>query len=81
MYKLVGEPLPKVICFHGKGALLLLGILHAIWKTMGQLVHAFNKIQANSAEDFRDDDITDVGQRKHLFFCLVVSFLLLLGDF
>lgn len=58
------EPLPKVIHFHGQGALLLLGILPALCKAMGQLVQASKKTQANSAEDSRDGDIIDAGQRK-----------------
>lgn len=33
----------------------------------GKLVQASNKIQANSAEESRDDDIIDTGQRKHFF--------------
>lgn len=64
------EPLPKVKCFHGYGALLLLGILHAICKALGQLVQDSNKIQANSADDFRDDVVIDA--RKHHFKIIIV---------
>lgn len=47
---------------------MLLGMLHATCKVTGQLVQASNKIEAHSAEVFRDDDIIDAGQGKHLFF-------------
>lgn len=47
---------------------MLLGMLHAICKVVGQLLQVSNKIQAKSAEVFRDDDIIDAGQRKHFLF-------------
>lgn len=53
----------------------LLGILCATCKTMGQLVQASNKIQANSTEGFRDDNIVAAGQRKHHFNFFLKIFL------